>query len=40
MELELRDAADNEELKASIRAKYATQEQQLLRSQGNEIRGI
>ena len=40
MELELRDAADNEELKASIRAKYATQEQQLLRSQGSEIRGI
>ena len=40
MDLELRDAADNEELKASIRAKYATQEQQLLRSQGSEIRGI
>ena len=39
-DLELRDAADNEELKASIRAKYATQEQQLLRSQGSEIRGI
>ena len=39
-DLELRDAADNEELKASIRAKYATQEQQLLRSQGNQIRNI
>ena len=39
-DLELRDAADNEELKQSIIAKYATQEQQLLRSQGNEIRGI
>ena len=38
--LELRDAADNEELKQSIRNKYATQEQQLLRSQGSEIRGI
>ena len=39
-DLELRDAADNEELKQSIIAKYATQEQQLLRSQGSEIRGI
>ena len=39
-DLELRDAADNEELKQSIIAKYATQEQQLLRSQGNEVRGI
>lgn len=39
-DLELRDAADNEELKQSIRNKYATQEAQLLRSQGNEVRNI
>ena len=39
-ELELRDAADNEELKQSIRNKYATQRAAMLKSQGNEIRNI
>lgn len=38
MELELRDATDNEELKKSIRAKYATQEAQMLQSQAKEAR--
>lgn len=38
MELELRDAADNEELKKSIRAKYATQEAQMLQNQAKEAR--
>lgn len=36
--LELRDAADNEELKQSIRNKYATQRAALLKSQASEIR--
>lgn len=39
-ELELRDAADNEELKLSIRAKYHTQRIQLLKRQANEIRAV
>ena len=37
---ELRDAADNEELKQSIRNKYATQRANLLKSQGNEVKNI
>lgn len=37
---ELKDAADNEELKASITNKYNTQRQALLKSQGNEVRNI
>ena len=37
---ELKDAADNEELKASITNKYSTQRQALLKSQGNEVRNI
>ena len=37
---ELKDAADNEELKTSITNKYNTQRQALLKSQGNEIRNI
>lgn len=37
-ELELRDAADNEELKQSIRNKYATQRAALLKSQASEVR--
>lgn len=37
---ELQDAADNEELKASITNKYNTQRQALLKSQGNEVRNI
>lgn len=36
--LELRDAADNEELKQSIRNKYATQRAALLKSQASEVR--
>lgn len=36
--LELRDAADNEELKQSIRNKYATQRVALLKSQASEVR--
>ena len=39
-ELELRDAADNEELKLSIIAKYHTQRIQLLKRQQQEIQGI
>ena len=39
-ELELRDAADNEELKLSITAKYHTQRIQLLKRQQQEIQGI
>lgn len=39
-ELELRDAADNEELKLSIIAKYNTQRIQLLKRQQQEIQGI
>ena len=37
---ELKDAADNEELKQSIRNKYATQRANLLKSQGNEVKNI
>lgn len=37
---ELKDAADNEELKTSITNKYNTQRQALLKSQGNEVRNI
>lgn len=37
---ELKDAADNEELKASITNKYNTQRANLLKSQGNEVRNI
>lgn len=37
---ELKDAADNEELKASITNKYNSQRQALLKSQGNEVRNI
>lgn len=37
---ELKEAADNEELKASITNKYNTQRQALLKSQGNEVRNI
>ena len=37
---ELKDAADNEELKASIINKYNTQRANLLKSQGNEVRNI
>lgn len=37
---ELQDAADNEELKASIINKYNTQRANLLKSQGNEVRNI
>lgn len=37
---ELKDAADNEELKTSITNKYHTQRQALLKSQGNEVRNI
>lgn len=36
--LELRDAADNEELKQSIRNKYATQRAAMLKSQASEVR--
>lgn len=39
-QLELRDAADNEELKQSIRNKYATQRAALLKSQASEVRNI
>ena len=37
---ELKDAADNEELKTSITNKYNTQRANLLKSQGNEVRNI
>lgn len=37
---ELKDAADNEELKASITNKYNSQRANLLKSQGNEVRNI
>lgn len=37
---ELEDAANNEELKLSVERKYATLRQQLLKNQGNEVRGI
>lgn len=37
---ELKDAADNEELKASITNKYNSQRTNLLKSQGNEVRNI
>ena len=37
---ELEDAANNEELKLSVERKYATLRQQMLRNQGNEVRGI
>lgn len=37
---ELQDAADNEELKASITNKYNSQRANLLKSQGNEVRNI
>lgn len=37
---ELKDAADNEELKASIINKYNTQRANLLKSQSNEVRNI
>lgn len=37
---ELKDTADNEELKTSITNKYNTQRQALLKSQGNEVRNI
>lgn len=39
-ELELRDAADNEELKQSIRNKYAAQRSAMLKSQASEVRSI
>lgn len=39
-QLELRDAADNEELKKSITNKYHTQKIQLLKQQAAEIRGV
>lgn len=38
--LELRDAADNEELKQSIRNKYAAQRSAMLKSQASEVRSI
>lgn len=37
---ELKDAADNEELKTSITNKYNSQRANLLKSQGNEVRNI
>ena len=37
---EIEDAANNEELKLSVERKYATLRQQLLKNQGNEVRGI
>ena len=37
---ELKDAADNEELKTSITNKYNTQRQALLKSQGNEVKNV
>ena len=39
-QLELRDAADNEELKQSIRNKYAAQRSAMLKSQASEVRSI